>query len=130
MVVVPPPDRIEFVDRQLARFAENLDPEGREYLLGIIRASDHARSHAAATRKRERDELIRALARQIAPGGSANLACGKMRKSAAEYMRRRYREDVMQHRRPLCEPERTIYRILELNSGNFPSDRTIRSILA
>lgn len=124
-----PTSRIAFVDRELARFADALDPEGRDYLLAVMRAADEVRRNAAATRTRRRDDLIIALVRQCSTSLSKHGAALELVGKAETYLCNRWQTNCREDRRPVSEPERSIHRILELNGGKFPSVEHIRKLL-
>ncbi len=113
------PEPIAFVDRHLARFRENLDPEAGAYLDTVIRAAEHARQKARQNRQRKRGDLLRAVASSPwrKPEWSNRRAAHEI-----EGLGNRLRPD--QHYR--AEPQATLQRICELNGGVMPSAETIR----
>jgi hypothetical protein len=104
----------------LDRLAPNLGHGAAAYLAFMRSYADAARKSSKQSRARARDERIRWVAREYFGGKSVNRVAAELLTIAG-----RLRADSL----PREEPAYSVFKIIELNDGKMPSDKTIRNAL-
>lgn len=122
----------EFVDHCAVRFLENLDPSGRDHFMGLLNEAARQRLGLAAAfnRTKQRDDLIRWLARHEKPNATYLTAANDLAAKLSAYQSVGWLRHKAHGTRPLNDPDRSLHRVLELNDGKALSARSIRRLLS